>query len=83
VAPRARVLLGGAEAGEDDEEAAAVAEAVARTEAAEAPTGTLSGGEAVAVTEAEGAERLSDAADGREPPDEQPPEAGTACSPRC
>jgi hypothetical protein len=84
VAPRARVLLGGAEAGEDDEEAVAVAEAVARTEA-EAPTGTLSGGEAVAVAVAEAgrAGRLSDAADGREPPDEQPPKAGTACSPRC
>ncbi len=82
MAPRARVLLGSAEAGEDDEEAAAVAEAVASTEA-EAPTGTLSGGEAVAVAEAGGAERLSDAADGREPPDEQPPEAGTVCSPRC
>ncbi len=79
MAPRARVLLGGAEAGEDDEEAAAVA--VARTEA-EAPTGTLSGGEAAAVAEAGGAERLSVAVDGREPPGAQPPEAGTVCSPR-
>ncbi len=67
MAPQARVLLGGAEAGEDDEEAAAVAEAVARTEA-EAPTGTLSGGEVVAVAEAGEAGRLSGAADGREPP---------------
>jgi hypothetical protein len=82
VAPRARVLLGGAEAGEDDVEAAAVAEAVARTEAA-APTGTLSGGEAAAVAEAGEAVRLSVAVDGREPPGEQPPEAGTVYSPRC
>ncbi len=82
MAPQARVPPGGAEAGEDDEEAVAVAEAVARTEA-EAPTGTVSGGEAVAVDEAGGAGRLPDAAGGREPPDEQPPEAGAACSPRC
>jgi hypothetical protein len=82
VALQARVPPGGAEAGEDDEEAVAVAEAVARTEA-EAPTGTVSGGEAVAVAEAGGAGRLSDAAGGREQPGKQPPEAGSACSPCC
>ncbi len=55
-----------------------MAEAGARTEA-ETPTGTVSGGEA----EAGEAGRLSDAAGGREPPGELPPEAGTACSPCC
>ncbi len=44
---------GGAEAVEDEEAAAAVAEAGARTEA-EAPTGAVTGGEAVAVAEAGG-----------------------------
>jgi hypothetical protein len=64
VALQASVPPGGAEAGEDDEEAVAVAEAGARTEA-ETPMGTVSGGEAVAVAEAEEAGRLSDAAGGR------------------
>jgi hypothetical protein len=71
VALQACVPPGGAEAEEDDEEAVAVAEADAHTEA-EALTGTVSGGEAVAVSEAGGAGRLSDAAGGRGPPGEQP-----------
>jgi hypothetical protein len=79
VAPLARVPPGVAEAGEDEDEAAAAAEAGARTEA-EAPTGAVTGAEAAAVTEAGEAGKIVDAAGGRERPGAQPREAGTACS---
>ncbi len=79
---QACVPPGGAEAEEDKEEAAAEAEAGARTEA-EAPTGAVTGDEDAAVAEDEGAGKLSDAAGERELPGGRPREAGTVCSPWC
>ena len=82
MALQASVPPGGAEADGDVEEAVAVAEAGARTEA-EAPTGAVNDGEAVAGAEAGEEGRLSDAVGGKEPPGEQPHEAGAAWSPCC